>query len=205
MNNELLLLIKKHTDTLFEQPKTRPQEILEFKMKKQMQKFSFAPPLNLIEEGKWLLGVTSFECSNSVFSKTNENNSFLITIPGHWQNGSDEKTIDELNKLLEIMSLEMHLKRGKKRRNQFKKEDSENKLSDLDTQKNEILEELRNVNYNYIEDLVYYDEQLTYDENIGTLDINYIPTEGTGYGLSSGFYKVSDINNSLKYILHYNV
>ena len=39
MNFELLLLIKKHTDTLIEQTKTRPQETLEFKMKKQMQSF----------------------------------------------------------------------------------------------------------------------------------------------------------------------
>ena len=39
MNNELLLLIKKHTDTLIEQTKTKPQETLEFKMNKQMQNF----------------------------------------------------------------------------------------------------------------------------------------------------------------------
>ena len=39
MNNELLLLIKKHTDTLIEQTKTKPQETLEFKMDKQMQIF----------------------------------------------------------------------------------------------------------------------------------------------------------------------
>ena len=74
MNNELLLLIKKHTDTLIEQTKTKPQETLEFKMNKQTQKFSFNPPINLIEEGKWLLGVTSLECTNSVFNITNENN-----------------------------------------------------------------------------------------------------------------------------------
>ena len=58
MNNELLLLIKKHTDTLIEQTRTRPQEILEFKMNKQMQTFSINPPINLVEEGKWLLGVS---------------------------------------------------------------------------------------------------------------------------------------------------
>ena len=39
MNNELSLLIKKHTDTLIEQTKTRPQETLEFKMNKQRQIF----------------------------------------------------------------------------------------------------------------------------------------------------------------------
>ena len=35
MNNESLLLIKKHTDTIIQQTQTRPQEILEFVMKKQ--------------------------------------------------------------------------------------------------------------------------------------------------------------------------
>ena len=39
MNNELLLLNKKHTHTLIEQTRTKPQEILEFKMNKQIQTF----------------------------------------------------------------------------------------------------------------------------------------------------------------------
>ena len=39
MINELLLLIKKHTDTLIEQTKTRPQDTLEFKTNKQRQTF----------------------------------------------------------------------------------------------------------------------------------------------------------------------
>ena len=43
MNNELLLLIKKHTNTLIEQTKMKPQETLEFKLNKQMQTFSFNP------------------------------------------------------------------------------------------------------------------------------------------------------------------
>ena len=41
MNNELILLFKKHTDTLIEQTKTKPQETLEYKMNQQMQAFSF--------------------------------------------------------------------------------------------------------------------------------------------------------------------
>ena len=52
MNNELLLLIKKHTDSLIEQTKTKPQETLEFKMIKQRQTFSFNPSINLLEEDK---------------------------------------------------------------------------------------------------------------------------------------------------------
>ena len=61
MNNELLLLFKKHTDTLIEQTKTEPQETLEFKMNKSKQIFSFPPPINLLEEGKWHLAVSSLE------------------------------------------------------------------------------------------------------------------------------------------------
>ena len=120
MKNELLLLIKKHTDTLIEQTKTRPQETLEFKMNKQIQTFSFNPPINLVEEGKWLLGVSLFECTNSVFKITNENNSFSIIIPGHYQNKSDEKMINDLNKLLEIKSLELHVEEVKTRGNKKK-------------------------------------------------------------------------------------
>ena len=106
----MLLLIKKHTDTLIEQTKTRPRETQEFKMKKQMETFSYSPPNNLVEEGKWLLAISSFECTNSVFNITNENNSFSITIPGHWQNKYAEKTIGELNDLLELRSLELYKK-----------------------------------------------------------------------------------------------
>ena len=79
MNNELLLLIKKHTDTLTEQTKTRSQDTLEFVMEKQMETFSFNPPINRAEEGKWLLAVTSFEATISVFNTSDENNSFSIT------------------------------------------------------------------------------------------------------------------------------
>ena len=104
MINEILILNEQYTDTLIEQTKTRPQETLEFKMNKAMQTFLFSQPLNLVEEGKWLLAVTSFETMNSVFKITDENNSFPITTPGHWNSKSARKTIDELNKILELRS-----------------------------------------------------------------------------------------------------
>ena len=65
MNNELLLLIKKRTDTLIE--RTKPQETLEFKMNKQMQISSFNPPINLVGKVKWLLGLSSLECKKFCF------------------------------------------------------------------------------------------------------------------------------------------
>ena len=113
MIDELLLLIKEHTDPLIEGTKSKPQEMLEYKLNKQMQNFSFIPSINLVEEGKWLLAVSSFE--NSVFNLNNENNSFSVTIPGRWKSESDGKTIDELNELLELRSLELHVKEVRKK------------------------------------------------------------------------------------------
>ena len=136
MNKESLLSIRKHTNTLIQQTKTKPQETLEFKMNKQMATFSFNPPTILVKGGKWLLAKTSFECTNSVFNKTNENNSFLITKPGHWQTESAEKPIDELNKLLGHRTqdgIELHVKEIGRSGNQIKIGDNEYKLSDFDT------------------------------------------------------------------------
>ena len=89
---ELLLLIKKHTDTLSEQTKIKPQETLEFKLNTEMESFSFSPPINLAEDGKWMIAVNSFGTTNSVFYKTNRNKSFSITLPGHWNTKSAKKT-----------------------------------------------------------------------------------------------------------------
>ena len=125
MNNELLLLFEKHTDTLIEQAKTKPQETLEVKMNKQMQTFSFDPAINLVEEGNWLLAVTLFDCTNSVFNKTEENNSFSIIIPGQHKTESDEKSIDEINKLLDRKpqnNIVLHVREVRKRGYQKKSE-----------------------------------------------------------------------------------
>ena len=70
--------------------------------------------------------------------------------------------------------------------------------------KNQLLEELRNVKYNDLEDLVYR-MQLTFDEIIDILDLIYIPTKRIGYSLNTGIYEVVDLNNSVKYILPDNV
>ena len=112
---------KKHTDTLIEQLTTKTQETLEDKMNKQMQTFLFKPPINLVEEGKWLLGVSSFECTNSVFNITDENNSFSINISGHWVIEFDRKTFAKIGELKELRSFELHVeevrKRGHKNKN----------------------------------------------------------------------------------------
>ena len=42
--------------------------------------------------------------------------------------------------------------------------------------------------------------QLTYNELIELLDLEYIPTKRIGYSLNPNIYNVVDLNNSLKYI-----
>ena len=189
---------------MIEQTKKKPQETLEFKMNKQMQTFSFNPPINLVEEGKWLIAVSSFECTNSVFNITNENNSFSIIIPGHYQKESAEKTIDELKKLLELRSengIDLHVNQVRKTGIILIKDYS---LSSLGMFKYEILEELKKAKYNDLEDLVYR-FQLTYDEIIDVLDLKHIPTKRTGCSIEPNIYNVIDLNKTLKNILPNNV
>ena len=104
----------------------------------------------MIEQDKWLLAVSSFQCTNSVSNITNENNSFSIIVRGHYQNKFDKKTIDELNKILELMSLELHVQQVRKRGNKIKIKDDEYKISDFDTKKNETIEELKKAKYNVL-------------------------------------------------------
>ena len=116
----MLLLFKKHRDTISEQTKTTTQETLEFQMNKQVEIFSSNPPINLFEESKWLLAVSCFEATNSVFIITDENNSFSITTPGYWFPRSGAETIHKLQKFLEFRSQnenELHVKENIKRRN----------------------------------------------------------------------------------------
>ena len=73
-------------------------------MKKQIERFAFSPPTNLVEDGKWLLAVTSFEATNSVFIIIDKNNSFSITLPGHWNSKCIGKSFDEQIEFLELRS-----------------------------------------------------------------------------------------------------
>ena len=97
-----------------------------------------------------VIGVTSFETNHSVFNITHENNGFSITLSGHWNSESAEKTIDELNNLLEPISqngIELHVQEVKKQGNQTKMADKEYKLSGCDTQENDILNDSKSANY----------------------------------------------------------
>ena len=47
--------------------------------------------------------------------------------------------------------------------------------------------------------------QLTYDEIIDILDLKCVPTKRTGDSLESNLYQISELNKTLKIILHDNV
>ena len=145
----------------------------------------------MVEEDKWLLAVSSFECTNSIFNITDDNNSFSIIISAHWESEFADKINDELNRLIELRSLELHVNEVRKRGNMIKIREKEYKLSDFDNQKFEILQEFKNVKYNDLADLVYR-MQLTYDEIIDVLDLKYISTKRIGYSLNPGIYEIAD-------------
>ena len=171
MNNELLLLIKKQTDTLIQQTKTKPQETLEFKMIQSEQTFSFNPPINLLEEGKWLLAVSLFDCTNSVFNITNENNSFSITIPGHWNSESAGKTVEKLKELLELdkKDLSLHIAAVREKGRKIYIGEEEYDLSDLDDSvlRNEIFEKLKRNKYTD-----YHSVSTDQEDNTGCEHVN---------------------------------
>ena len=98
----MLLLVKGHIDTLIEQTKTRPQETLQFKQSRQKESFSSNPLINMVDEGKWLIAVKSFEATNFVFNLTDENNSFSINTPSYWTFRGVVETINKLQKLLDM-------------------------------------------------------------------------------------------------------
>ena len=74
----LLLSIAKSNQEIVENTHSKPQETLEFKMKKQKESFSFDIPLILNE--KWMMGVTSLEVYNTVYNITNSNNKLEIVL-----------------------------------------------------------------------------------------------------------------------------
>ena len=68
-------------------------------------------------------------------------------------------------------------------------------IQTLILKKNKIVEQLRNVKYNHLKDLVSW-MQLTYDDIIDILDLKSIPTKITGYSLNPSIYEVIDLNKT---------
>ena len=106
----------------------------------------FNPPINLAEEGKWLLGVTSFEATNFVFPIFVENKSFPFPTPSHWSPEDGRELIKNLNKILELRSgndIELHVKEVKKGDTGRKKEKSGYNLTVFDHFKTEKFGEIK--------------------------------------------------------------
>ena len=88
-----------------------------------MKIFSLYPLINIAEEGKWLLTVTRFETTHSVFNRTDENNSFSNSTPGHWSSRRGAEVINKLRKLLEMRhsnDIELHKEDIRKKGDQTK-------------------------------------------------------------------------------------
>ena len=157
-------------------------------MKKQTETFSFKSPINLSEEGKWLLAVTSIEAINSVFDITDENNSLSISSPNYQIPEDGEEFIIELKILFQLRSendIDLHVKEVAKRRIRKEIENSGYKLAGFDHFKSEILAELKRVTCKDLEDMVCRME-LTYKEIVNILDVNYNAGSIFGYTLPLG-------------------
>ena len=64
-----------------------------------METFSFNLPINLVQEGKWMIAVISFEATNSVFNITDEYNGFSNTTTVHWNSKDVEELSNKLRKI----------------------------------------------------------------------------------------------------------
>ena len=152
------MLNEQTTKLLIEQSESRPPEMLEFRLNKQMGTFSFNPSIKVAEQGKWLSAVTSSEPTNSVFNLTGEDNTFSITIPGYWFLSGSVGTVKGLKILLQHRSqndIALHVKKIRERGNQKRIGENEHILSRLGFRKIEIIKNLKGTRYNNLEDMVF--------------------------------------------------
>ena len=85
-----------------------------------MKAFSSNPLINIAEGGEWLLAVTSFETTKSVFDITEKNNIFSISIPVYWRifEKLERGIIDKLKDILKLRSqnvIQLHVEEVGKR------------------------------------------------------------------------------------------
>ena len=175
---------------------------MNFKRISKCKLFLLNPVINLSEEERWMLTVTSFEATNSILNINHENNSFSISIPGRCRipNCFKDGIIDKLRTLLKLRyqsDIELPVEEDRKRCYRIKIKSKESSSSDFDTVKKEILEELKSADCHELED-IFYRMRLTYDEFLDVLDTRFFPSERTGYTLPPGIYETSDINKTLE-------
>ena len=147
---------------------------------------------------------SDFFCKNHFcFNLTNEKISFSITIPGQWSSPGGSETIIELQKLLELRGqndIKLLVEDIEKRSNQIKIIDNEHKITVFDTLRNEIIEKLKNVEYNDVEYMVFRLES-TYTEILNRPNMKYLYASTTRCTLEPSIYEISDNNFMLKSLL----
>ena len=114
--------------------KKQSQETLEYEMKKQMETFLNNPPINLLEEGKRLLAVNSFEAINSVFIIIYENSRFSISTPKFWNPNGGKELVNKLNNLVDLRpqnDIELQVEEVEKRGSRIEVENSGLNLASL--------------------------------------------------------------------------
>ena len=91
---DLILSKIRKCEPLNNQTHRKTEEILEFKLAKSREMFSFKPPILL--EGSWMIGLTTLEVYNSIFIITEKNNEFEL-----FTDGFDEFSFEELKDKVE--------------------------------------------------------------------------------------------------------
>ena len=182
----MLLLLRKHTSTLIEQKRSCPQETPEFKLKEQTENFSLNPPINLFEEGKWLVAVTSFKTTNSVYMINDGKNTISIGTPGYCgiPNYLLDGIIDKLKKLLEVGSknaTELHFKEVQKG-TLIEIANSGQNFASFDHFKSELFSEFKRVKDHDLYDMVFRME-ITYGEIMDKLDLKSTSATPIAYTL----------------------
>ena len=105
---DLLLSIAKNCEILIKQTHRKPQETLEFKMRKPGETFHFNPPIQ--SKVDWMLGLTDLEVYNSIFIINTTNNKIEL-LTDIFDEFSFEKLKDEVEEILNIPYItDAHLK-----------------------------------------------------------------------------------------------
>ena len=175
----LLLSIAKSNQEIVENTHSKPQEILEFKMNKQKESFSFDIPLELPEQ--WMMGVTSLEVNNTVYNITEKNNEIKLF--------ETDKMLKEYKVATEFMSKIKHLY-------ETSKIEEIKKLINDDNFKKVTLSE------NYYDDLNKIIDQINQNikdkTKIIVLDEYRIVTDCLEIEIPPGAYELIDINNAIQ-------
>ena len=180
----LLLSIAKSNLDIVENTLSKPQETLEFKMKKQKESFSFDIPLDLPEQ--WMMGVTSLEVYNTVYNITEKNNKFKLLYT--------EKMLKENDVDTQLVTNVEYL---------YKTSGDIEKIKKVIVNDNAEIKTITKTDYDYLMKII---DQINQNTK-GALHIKDKPIVISGIGsvtdsieieLPPGAYELVDINNTIQ-------